>query len=380
METRTKFQPLVIIVKPEHALLDEDREKDAFAGLIQRLFICNSLSFRHLEGLRDWIKLNNQKRDVFSNVIALIIEENLDYDYDLISEILLIRKESLEIKNIPTIVLSWKRITKYPFIGGRNFRNGHIEIYDDLSSELVKLIHHLSAEWVASKDRLGLDYAERIPNVISLLEEVYKQNQEEEGVNYSSPVDHNHMVVTEALRLGIYNGELIKEKCDKIQKEEKFKLGLDNISLQKDLEKIREMDDEQKSEFFSNMTRTIQSIGGCGPNILGFAIDPKTLEHITVGYGRHNYVCMLLRQHLDRMHLLNKGIDQNFPDNTTQESDFFTGTIFRRVAGIENSVLKIWGIEEELREEKRKKDYGKIVSFLKTQKKFIIIDQKYQLL
>ena len=379
MEIRTKFQPLVLIVKPEHPFLDEDREKDEFAGAIKQLYGCGSLSFGNLEYLKDWLDLESHKKTIRSNVIALVVEENLDCDYDLISEILLLRKERPEIKDIPTIILSYKRITSQPFFGGRNFNNGHIEIYDYLSSELVKLVHHLSAQWTATKDWLGLDYLERAPKVISLLEKVYRQNQEE-GVNYSSPVDQNHMVVAEALRLKAYNGELVKERYDLMQNEKEFRLNLNNTSLQKDLKKIREMPSEQKSEFFSRMSRTMQSIGGCGPNILGFAIDPKTLEYLMVGYGRHNYVGALLKQHLEHIDLLKRDGYKDIFDNTSYDKfDFFIGTIFRKVDGIETPILKIGWLEDELKI-KRKKEFERVLAFLKNQKKFIIVDWDYQLL
>jgi len=383
METRTKYQPLVIVLKEgSHlAYTDDDPEKDAFNGIIKSLYECDSLSFRNLYQLHDWLSLDVNKGIIGSQVIAIIIEENLDCDYDLVSEILLLRRDHPEIKTIPTIILSWKRIV-FPFKGCSNFVNGHIEIYDDLSAELAKLIGRLSSEWTTTRDWLGLDYIEKVPKLISLFEDTYKQNQQEDSdVNYSSPVDQNHMVVAEALRIKLYNGELVGRRYDHKLKEEQFELSPKNSSLQKDLKKIRDMSLEQKSDFFSRMSRTMQHIGGLGPNIGGFAIDPETLEYLIVGYGRHNYVSMLLRKHLERMDHLRTSIYKNFPcsdDNT--ETRFFTGTIFKRVDGIETSVLRMGWVPEEFITPNQAKDLEKVISFLKNQKKFIIIDCDNQLL
>lgn len=379
MEARTKYQPLVLIVKGENHLTSEDPEKDAFGGIIKSLYGCDYLSFRHLYRLNDWLNSTSSKGVIASQVIALIIEENIDCDYDLISEIILLRKEHFEIKLIPTIILSWRRIT-YPFTGGTNFTNGHIEIYDDLRAELAKLIGLLSSKWATTRDWLGLDYMEKVPKLISLFEDTYKHNREDADVNYSCPVDQNHMIVAEALRIKLYNGELVGRRYDYKLKEDQFSPNPNNLSLQKDLKIIREMSLEQKSEFFSRMGRTMQHIGGLGPNIGGFAIDPETLEYLIVGYGRHNYVSMLLRKHLERMDLLKKEIYQQLPTNESVETKFFVGTIFKRVDGIETSVLKIGWIPEKSPKPNRKKDFEKILSFLKNQKKFIIIDWDHELL
>lgn len=379
METRTKYQPLVLIVKGESHLTSEDPEKDAFGGIIKSLYGCVYLSFRHLYHLNDWLESTSNKKVIASQAIALIIEENIDCDYDLVSEILLLRKDYPEIKSIPTIILSWKRIT-FPFKGGSDFINGHIEIYDELGPELVKLMGRLSSEWIKTKDWLGLDYVEEVPKLIDLFESVYRQNQEDSDVNYSSSVDQNHMVVAEALRIKLCNGELVGWRYDQRLKEDQFKLSLDKQSLQKDLKKIRDMSLEQKSEFFSRMGRTMQHIGGLGSNIGGFAIDPETLEYLIVGYGRHNYVCMLLRKHLERMEQLKNTIYQELPSSESTEAKFFTGTIFKRVDGIETSVLRMGWIPEEFITPTQTKDFERVISFLKNQKKFIIIDCDNQLL
>lgn len=377
METKTKHQPLVLIVKAERGFDcdDLDSDSDAFAGLLRVMHSCDSSFFRHTLDLSNCLAKEESKLIVPSQVVALIIYEE-EYDWDIISEILLLRKEHSSIKNVPTIVVS-RRGASIPLLKTASFLNGRINKVSDFNSELIDLIGRLVAEWVATRDWLGIDYTERCPEILDVLEAVYLQNQDDS--NYSVPVNQNHMVIAEALRIKLLPGDLVGKRYDEIfRKKYAESERNESSSLISDLKKIHEMSSEEKDSFISGLLRTQGTVGGLGPNISGFAIDAITLEFLIVGYGKHNYVGHLLELRLERMDEMRYDRYSSGQDHVWR---LFTGLIYKSAPEIKTPLLKIYLYKEDAGDnQKWAEDVNRILDFLKSQKKFIIVDHNYQLL
>lgn len=376
MATQTKHQPLVLVVKAERDFSNDelDPDSDAFTGLLRIMHGCSSSFFRHTLCLSDWLEEEQSKMIVPSQVVALIIHEEKD-DWDITSEILLLRKEHSFIKNVPTIVIPHYK-SSIPLLKTASFLNGHINKADDLNSEIIDLVGRLVTEWVATRDWLGIDYMERCPEMLDVLEDVYLQNQDDS--NYSVPVDQNHMVVAEALRIKLLSGELVGKRYDEAFEKKYTKPEKESSSLISDLKKIREMFDEEKSSFFSEMLRTQGTVGGLGPKVSGFAIDAVTLESLIVGFGRHGYVNSLLKDRLESMNMIRGR--KPFNDGGSPWR-LFNGSIYKSAPGVETSILKMYFSEEVILDTpQRTADMERILDFLKNQKKFIIINSHYQLL
>jgi|GEM_PF-4542494 hypothetical protein len=374
MATQTKHQPLVLVVKAERPFQDNDLDSDAFAGLLRTMHGCNSRFFRHTDHLSDWLAEDKFKLLAPSQVIALIIHEE-EYDEDIISEILLLRKEYSSIKNVPTIIIPHHG-TSIPLLKTTSFLNGQINKANDLNHEVIDLVGQLVTEWVATRDWLGIDYTERCPEMLDVLEDVYLQNQDDP--NYSVPVDQNHMVVAEALRIKLISGELVGKRYDEaFEKKYAESKESDSSSLARDLEKIRGMSGEEKASFFLGMFMTQGTIGGHGPNVDGFAIDAVTLEYLIVGFGGHDSVCSFLIHRLKRMNVMR---GHEIYDDENYYWRLFNGLIYKSTPGVETPILKLHWHKEDSVTPQRAADMNRVLDFLKNQKRFIIIGSDHQLL
>lgn len=353
METK----PIVVYVESScHAGLSEyNCDKDALIYFLKKNLNCEVVWYEHGYYFRE--DIDRIKRYYIYNHLMLVIVKQEEYDSDQHEDVINLTKEFL--KKTPVIVI--------PEIYGEERFKGDarrkLYVCHHESKELVKLVKKLRSEWKPSQNWLGAETSQDRATLYSQLEDAYTSTHSEEDGMLGTP-DHNHMVVSQALRLRILP-DLIKEEFDDTIKPDKNELVVINDELfWEEVERIEVMSEDEMKQFNRACVGQIDCDGvGCGSNVNGFAIDPKTLEtQITNRFGQHESARLFLRKRILSIGtLLNGG--SYLGEEYEYNYHIIKGFIFFGVEGFSTPILQL---HEDL--DKR------TINFLYEQRKFIPVN------
>jgi len=313
-------------------------------------------------------------------ILALIIFKESRWDNDHCSNLAFVRSK------ISDKVLVWLQreyISDFPFKNKDNDRN----ILYGKDEEILKKINEHLKNWQVPDTWLGVEseYEERL--LMERLEKAYDRWHDEE--NLLAAPDYNHKVVAEALRLRLLPSEFIGEHLGEFDQDVLLSIQGLVISPNFDLEveKIRQIDNEQRDSFLELLSKRRNSPDGIswGRNVMGFAIDPLTLEvEINNNYGQHAYATDHLSYRLDRIanlsgkYLHHDGFCQDalYDYRSYCLSRILPGLIFKKIEGFETPILKLFTKQSCVSEEY----LNKALRHLMQKKKYIPVNTRGEIL
>ncbi len=359
METK----PIIVYVESDsfNNFIEHNYEKDALIYFLKKDLNCEVIWYER--GCYFEEDIDRIKRYYIYNHLMLVIVKQEEYDSDQHEDVINLVKKFF--KKTPVIVI--------PEIYGKERFKGDarrkLYVCHHESKELVKLVKKLRSEWEPSQNWLGAETGQDRATLYSQLEDAYTSTHSEEDGMLGTP-DHNHMVVSQALRLRILP-DLIKEEFDDTIKPDKNELVVINDELfWEEVERIEVMNNDEIRRFELALKRQIDCDGAsCGSNVNGFAIDPKTQEtQITNRFGEHESARFFLRKRILSIGtLLNGG--SYLGEEYEYNYHIIKGFIFFGVEGFSTPILQL---HEDL--DKR------TINFLYEQRKFIPVNRDGKLL
>lgn len=163
---------------------------------------------------------------------------------------------------------------------------------------------------------------------LATLESTYKELDDEENSGYLAATDYNHRLISQALRIKQWPGEVIKVNLAPPKQKEIVELNRGMTEYLRAVEKLGGLSQEEKDDLLS---QTFKPSGkhSFGSNVNGFAIEVFTGEYyITHGHGEHHLAQTRLIDRLTDYYLFSgKKLNENFRIVTglifnVKESDF----------------------------------------------------------
>lgn len=370
-------KPTVIYIDSDGGS-DGNPFRDAMAYFLREHCGCDVIVYDHGHHLKEdslrLKKLINRR----SILVFIITQERwCDEHTDLIK---LIRKDFS--KNIPIgIVKNWqaeKVFTPDP--------EDETLYLCERSEDAIDLIDKHRAMWepsFGSFDYFDVRTSEEVEVLTNRLDRVYEANQDEELA--LGPIDRNHRVFSEALRLRLLPASELKGEFDDVVRRIEFKkFSMPQVSpavYEHEVEKIRQMKEAEQTEFYHNLlyatnSRPAEGGGvyktetGRGANNYGFAIDAVTLEfHMTNGFGNHSMAAFDLGMRLDYLRMFKthrKLVPEHVPDEERwAEREILEGTVVKDLPGFQTPILILYTGQE------REESVKKVTAFIRAREAVI---------
>jgi hypothetical protein len=202
--------------------------------------------------------------------------------------------------------------------------DSNVYLFDD-ESDVIKKIDELKLTWqprAVPPDYFDIRTSDELAFLCSRFVTAYDANLgDDPDANLLGPVDYNHRLVTQALRMRLLPSSLLKGEFDDVVHVPPPVTSLpkvDSVTYAIELERIRTMDAVERKKFYHSLlhaTGCAPAEGGgiwkmevsSGNNNLGFAIDALTLHSAkTVGFGSHALAQELLKFELEIIESLRK--------------------------------------------------------------------------
>jgi hypothetical protein len=358
-------KPIVIHIEDEDVWTELNNSRDAFAYVLKNNLNLEVVIYRN--NLRFEDDLEKLRKYFSRQQVILIIVDQIEYCNQQDDVIPFVRKNLSE--NVPIAVLINPSYENH----FKEADNKLLYAFAKESEPLINLIKNLAENWVLAHnwfdERTDKDKAALMFRLENSYLTAYPEEENDDGD--FCPKDHNHMIITQALRTHLHVGPIVQEEFhDTIPnlKSPEFTRVKSSI-YEEELARAQSLSENEQEDLWQKMCDTFESNVSCGRRVKGFAIDPITLGYlITNQFGYHYQAGTLLAYRIFEIdNLQERYFKGKMADVDECKARLITGLIFQ-VPGYQTPILHIAEVTKKYTDTE---GLEKTINFLKEQQMFI---------